>query len=54
MKTLNEKSMVKIPILSDEEIIELGQIMHYQREDELAKKRFWKKIYEKRGLKYNK
>ncbi|MEW8972809.1 MAG: hypothetical protein AB2375_01335 [Tissierellaceae bacterium] len=54
MKVLSDKDMKKIPVLTDKEIIELGKAMYHQNEDELAEKRFWKEVYEKRGLKYKK
>lgn len=44
--------MRKIPVLNDEELKELGDTMYSNTKDELAKKRFWKEIYEKREIKY--
>lgn len=52
MKVLSDKDMKRIPVLTDKEVIKLGKVMYRQKEDELAKKRFWKEVYEKRGLKY--
>lgn len=49
----NNKSVVKIPVLTHEELTELGKIIHYKKEDELAEKRFWKKVYKKSGLQYD-
>lgn len=48
----DESKMRKIPVLNDDELKELGSIMYSDLKDELAKKRFWKKVYEKRGIKY--
>lgn len=48
----SDKDLVKIPIVTYEELIELGNIMHYETDDELLERRFWKKVYGNRGLKY--
>lgn len=44
--------MIKIPILSEYELKELGEIMYSKKKDDLLKRRFWNKVYRKRGLKY--
>lgn len=49
-----DKDMVKIPVLSDKEIRELGELKLLSKIDELAEKRFWKEVYGKRGLEYKK
>lgn len=46
----NESKMRKIPVLNEDELKELGEIMCSNSKDELAKKRFWKEVYDKRGL----
>lgn len=48
----NNEKFIKIPILSTDEVTELGRIMHEQKEDEFALKRFWEEVHEKRGQKY--
>lgn len=48
----DESKMRKLPVLNDDELKELGNIMYSDSKDELAKKRFWKKVYEKRDIKY--
>lgn len=52
MKKRIEKGMAKIPVLTDDELRELGKIMFHKKDDELAEKRFWKKVYEKRNIEY--
>lgn len=37
-----------------EELIEIEEIMYFNINDELSRKRFWKEVYEKRGLDYKK
>jgi len=48
----DESKMRKIPVLNNDELNELGEIMYSNSKDELTKKRFWKKVYEKRDIKY--
>lgn len=48
----DESKMRKIPVLNDDEIKELGDIMYSNTKDELAKKRFWEKGIRKREIKY--
>lgn len=47
-----DKDLLKIPIVTYEELDKLGNILHAA--DELAERKFWKEVYEKRGLKYKK
>lgn len=47
-----DKELVKIPILTDEELMQLGKIMYSK--DKLSEIKFWEEIYKKRGLKYKK
>ena len=51
MKQSNKMQTTKIPVLTDEEVLELGKIMHLNKNDELLKKRFWNEVYKKRGMK---
>lgn len=51
MNNKTDKDMAKIPILTEDELIELGKIMHLSKNDELAEERFWKEVYGKRGIK---
>lgn len=47
-----DKDLVKIPIITYDELTELGEILYDG--DELSEIRFWEKVYEKRGLRYKK
>lgn len=50
MHNANKRKIKKVPVLTDKELKELEKIMYSREEDDLAKKRFWKKIYNIRGL----
>lgn len=50
MKNSNKRKIKKVPVLTDKELKELEKIMYSREEDDLAKKRFWKKVYNDRGL----
>lgn len=52
MQKKTDKDMVKIPIITDEELIHLGKVVY--SEDELSEIKFWEEVYKKRGLKYRK
>lgn len=54
MQSLNKNDFVKIPILTESELIQLADIMHSNNKDELLEIRFWKEVYSKRGLNYKK
>lgn len=43
-----------IPVLTKDELRELEKIMYLYQNDELLERRFWKEVYEKRELKYEK
>lgn len=51
-KTGNNAKMKKVPILNNDELIRLGEIMYSDSKDELQDKRFWKEVYNKRNLEY--
>lgn len=46
-----EKPVVKIPVLNDTELKELYKVL-YLSNDELSRKRFWREVYKRRGMKY--
>mgnify|MGYP000939240367 CR=1 FL=1 len=51
MNNTKESKAIKIPVLTDEEFQEWGRVVHSK--DEELEKKFWRKIYFKRGLTYN-
>lgn len=50
MQTSDKRKIKKVPVLSKDEILELESIMYSNKDDDLSKKRFWKKVYNDRGL----
>lgn len=52
MQKLNKGKIKKIPVLTDEELKQLGKILHLHKGNEIIERRFWKEVYEKRGLEY--
>lgn len=52
MEYLDNKNLKKIPVLTEEELKELGKVLHLHKGNEIIKRRFWKEIYKKRGLEY--
>lgn len=50
MKKSANKKIKKVPVLNKDEILELASIMYSDQDDDLTKKRFWKKVYNVRGL----
>lgn len=50
MRNSNTKKIKKVPVLNNDEILELASIMYSNKDDDLSKKRFWKKVYNDRGL----
>lgn len=50
MQVSDENKIKKVPVLTNEELIELWKIMYSSQKDELSKKRFWKEVYKRRGL----
>lgn len=47
-----DKDMVKIPIITYDELMELAGIMGSSNYNELEEIKFWEEVYERRGLKY--
>lgn len=52
MQFQENKKIKKIPVFTEEELKELGEVMYNHKGNEIIERRFWKEIYEKRGLKY--
>lgn len=50
MENSNEKLLKKVPVLNNNELIELREIIYSNQNDELLKKRFWKEVYSRRKL----
>lgn len=50
MENLTNKKIKRVPVLNKDEILELESIMYFDQDDDLSKKRFWKKVYNNRGL----